>query len=126
MNVTPTPNVNVEAIPVELQPLNHWVNWCLEERPDKTTGEIKQTKIPYQPNGAKAESDNPDTWSAFETVLAAYQAGGFSGIGFVLTKDIGIVGVDLDHCRDAETGLIKAWAQTIVNRLKSYTEITPQ
>jgi putative DNA primase/helicase len=38
---------------------------------------------------------------------------------------VGIVGVDLDHCRDAETGTIESWARSIVDRLKSYTEITP-
>jgi putative DNA primase/helicase len=116
---------NALYIPAELRAISQWVNWKLEERPDRNTGEIKLTKIPYQPHGPKAESDNPDTWSTFEAVLAAYQAGGFSGIGFVLTKDIGIVGVDLDHCRNPETGVIEAWAQRIVDRLNSYTEITP-
>jgi putative DNA primase/helicase len=117
--------VNLPAIPAELEALDQWVVWKWEERLERNTREIKQTKIPYQPNGAKAESDNPDTWSTCETVVAAYQFGGFSGIGFVVTEDIGIVGVDLDHCRNPETGIIEEWAQRIVDRLHSYTEITP-
>jgi putative DNA primase/helicase len=112
-------------IPGALKPRRQWVNWKWEERADRNTGEIKRTKIPYQPNGAKAESDNPATWSAFEIVLAAYQCGGFSGIGFVPTAELGIVGVDLDHCRDPETGIIEKWARHIVDLLDSYTEITP-
>jgi hypothetical protein len=86
---------------------------------------MKWTKVPYQPNGQYAESDNPDTWSSFEAVVRAYEKGGFSGIGFVLTKHIEIVGTDLDHCRNPETGVIEARAQRIVGRLASYTEITP-
>ncbi len=34
-------------------------------------------------------------------------------------------GVDLDKCRDPETGEIEPWARSIIDRLKSYTEISP-
>jgi primase-polymerase (primpol)-like protein len=97
----------------------------LEERPDRNTGEVKLTKVPYQPNGALAEVDNPATFSPFKAVMKAYQSGGFSGIGFVLTKDDDIVGFDIDHVRDPQTGAIEEWAQNIVNRVDSYTDITP-
>jgi putative DNA primase/helicase len=57
--------------------------------------------------------------------VAAYEKGGFSGIGFVVTEDDAFAGVDLDHVRDIETGHIATWAQTIVDRLCSYSEISP-
>jgi hypothetical protein len=117
--------INTQAIPATLRQIPQWVLWRWEKRSDPHTGEVKSTKIPYQPGGAKAESDNPATWSPFEVVLRAYQAGGFSGIGFEVTKDVGIVGVDLDHCRNPKTGVIEEWAQRIVDQLNSYTDITP-
>ena len=39
--------------------------------------------------------------------------------------DDGIAGVDLDHVFDPETGAIEFCAQSIVDRLNSYTEISP-
>ena len=43
----------------------------------------------------------------------------------MLTSDNGFVGVDLDHVRDPTTGETQEWAQDIVDRLDSYTEISP-
>jgi hypothetical protein len=120
-----TPKPNLSNIPYDLKAIPQWVNWRWEQRPDKTTGEMRWTKPPYQPNGQHAESDNPATWVSFSEAVAAYQKGGFSGIGFVVTKDDNLAGVDLDHCRDPETGAIEAWAQHIVDRLNSYTEVSP-
>jgi primase-polymerase (primpol)-like protein len=37
----------------------------------------------------------------------------------------GLVGVDLDHCRDHATGAIAAPARAIIDALASYTEISP-
>jgi hypothetical protein len=116
---------NLLFIPEGLKSIPHWVNWKWEQRADRTTGELKWTKPPYQPNGQLAESDNPETWITFELAVAAYEKGNFSGIGFVLTKDDGFAGVDLDHCRDPETGVIEPWAMNVVQRLNSYTEISP-
>jgi putative DNA primase/helicase len=117
--------LNVQAIPAELKALDQWLLWQWEQRTDPRTREVKLTKVPYQPSGALAEVDNPETWSPFEVVLKAYQSGRFSGMGFVLTEDDDVVGFDLDHCRDPKTGAIEEWAQNIVNRVDSYTDITP-
>ena len=111
-------------IPDALKQIPQWVLWCFEERADKN-GELKATKVPYQVNGHRASSTDSYTWTSFERALAAYQQGKFDGMGFVVTKEIGIVGVDLDHCRDPHTGTIEPWARSITDRLGSYTEITP-
>src|SRR5207244_2269479 len=54
---------------------------------------------------------------------AAVAAGKAAGPGIVLGD--GLVGVDLDHCRDPETGAIEPWALAIVKELASYTEASP-
>ena len=111
--------VQVECIPSDLKALPQWVCWRWKKRGDKWT------KPPFQPSGAHAASNDSATWSTFEEVVAAYIKGGFAGIGFVLTKDDGIVGIDLDHCVDADTGEISSCAREIINAMDSYTERSP-
>jgi putative DNA primase/helicase len=48
-----------------------------------------------------------------------------SGVGFVFAEDDPFAGIDLDHCRDSETGAVAPWAQKIVDALDSYTEVSP-
>ena len=81
-------------------------------------GAKKPTKIPYQPGGALASSTDSATWSTFDDVRAAYEAGGFDGVGFVFTADDPFVGIDLDGCRDAATGELAPWAQAAVGPLR--------
>lgn len=110
----------VENIPQELKDLPHWVLWRQEARDGKLT------KIPYQANGQRADSTRPSTWTTFSAALNAYQkTGQFSGIGFVFTPDDPYLGVDLDKCRNLETGEIAPWAREILDRLNSYSEISP-
>lgn len=114
----PLPVVH-DAIPRDLREIDQWVLWRYEERGGKPT------KVPYRVNGAKASSTDPQTWTTHDDVWTTYQAGGYSGIGLVLTETADIVGVDLDKCRDAESGTIEPWAVAIIERLQSYTEVSP-
>jgi len=57
--------------------------------------------------------------------VTACREHGYEGIGFVFTRDDPFCGVDLDHCRDSETGALEPWAKDIVQELDSYTEISP-
>ena len=43
----------------------------------------------------------------------------------MVTRDDPYVGIDLDDCRNPETGEIAAWAQEIIDRFDSYTEVSP-
>jgi len=93
-----------------------WVVWRYEQNGDK--------KPPYDPEtGEKASTKEPETWSDFETVIN--QAGDYDGVGFVLTEDDPIVGIDFDYCRDPETGDIEAEPRNIIERLDCYTEVSP-
>jgi hypothetical protein len=112
--------VNRDRIPPELIARPQWILWRAELRRGKAT------KVPYAPDGCRmARVNDAGTWGTFEDVLAKYQAGGFSGIGFVFTVDAGIVGIDVDGCRDPETGYIDTWALHTLNRFNSYAELSP-
>src|SRR5439155_14732757 len=65
----------------------------------------------------------PATWGSFDAALAAVVAGKADGAGIVLGD--GVVGVDVDDCRDPETGALTAEALAIVQALDSYTEVSP-
>jgi len=57
--------------------------------------------------------------------MARYGKGEVDGIGIVLGRELGMVGIDLDHCRNSATGEITSWAESIVQRIDSYTEVSP-
>lgn len=106
-----------ENIPAELKSLPRWVCWRFEQRGGKAT------KVPYTPTGRRAKSNDPATWAAFDECRAAHERGRFDGIGFQLDGS-GIVGVDIDHAKDA-AGNWNTAATDITERLASYAEISP-
>ena len=99
----------------ELKRERRWVLWRLEE----VSG--KKTKVPYQPNGRKAKSNNPATWHSFTECAAL--ASQFSGVGLMLGE--GVWGVDIDGCCDAMTGKFTPESREIVIALDSYGEYSP-
>jgi putative DNA primase/helicase len=115
--------VSPRNIPADIQNISQWVVWRYEWLEDKQ----KWTKVPYRANDPtiKASSTHSKTWVTFEQALATYQAGEVDGIGFVLTTDLGLVGIDLDHCRDPDSGEIDTWAVDIMQAIASYTEVSP-
>ena len=115
-------NPNWDRVPAELRELPQWVVWKLEAR----KGQPKPTKIPYQAwTGDKADSTDAATWATFEAARAAFLRGGYSGIGFVFSPADPYAGIDLDGCRNIETGEIAPWAAAILSRLNSYSEVSP-
>jgi len=110
-------------IPEQLAERPQWVCWRLEAR------EGKPTKVPYTPGTERrASSTDLMTWAPFEEALAAYEAGKppYDGIGFVFCSADPFVGIDLDMCRDAKSGEVGPWAQSIISRVREgYVEASP-
>lgn len=98
--------------PAELTARNQWCLWRIE--PDRKG---RPTKVPYRPDGRKASSDDPATWSTFTTVNAMLQErpGHYGGVGFFFSADDPVCGVDLDASLDAD-GNPLPWASEIVTR----------
>ena len=112
--------VREQNIPDALKVRPQWVNWRY------ALDRGKWTKHPYSPrSGKKASSTDLLTWSSFECVFDAYEAGGYDGVGFVLCSGDPFTGIDLDGCRDPATGDVAAWAEEIVRCFDSYTEVSP-
>lgn len=97
-----------------------WVCWKRVRRNGR------DTKIPVDPKtGRGAAVDKPATWHTLDVAVRAVERFGLSGVGFVFTKQDPFAGVDLDNCRDPQTGEIAEWAVVIIRALDSYTEISP-
>ena len=113
----------IENIPEALTERPQWVCWKLEER------DGKQTKVPYTPGTLRrASSTDLMTWRTFSEALAAYEAGEppYDGIGFMFCSADPFVGIDLDKCRNPETGKVAEWAQKIISTVKEgYVEASP-
>jgi putative DNA primase/helicase len=116
--------VDARGIPPSLIELSRWVCWQAvpKQRNDGTTELTKQPRRPDRPS-APASSTDAATWGTFDQALTAYEADHASGIGFVLGD--GIMGIDLDAVRDPDTGTLEPAAQAIVDRLDTYTEVSP-
>ena len=112
-----------ENIPEQLAERPQWVCWRLETR------DGKPTKVPYTPGTERrASSTDLMSWAPFEEALAAYEAGEppYDGIGFVFCSADPFVGIDLDKCRDAKSGEVAPWAQSIISRVREgYVEASP-
>lgn len=116
---TPTP-YNFDALPQEIRDIPHWVVWRYEHR------QGRDTKVPYRADNPHihASSIDPTTWSTFEAARETYERGEVDGIGFVFSEEMGIVGIDFDHC--IENGQITpdAWEE-LSEYTATYAEVSP-
>jgi putative DNA primase/helicase len=114
------PPVNAAGIPAELTERPQWVAWNYEPRKGKWT------KAPVNVRtGGHASTTDLMTWVTFAKAIAYYHAGNCDGIGFVFCSGDPFAGVDLDHCRDAQTGEVAPWAAEIIAELGGYAEVSP-
>lgn len=123
--------------PEELKARRQWVAWKF------ITRENKPCKLLIDPKtGRAAKSNTPETWGSFdEAVLMAQHRDDMEGVGYVFSKPCDIrdtkgrflhriiiedpyCGIDLDDAVD-DDGNLKAWAQVIVNRFNSRTDLSP-
>lgn len=109
--------MGLDRIPQELKDRNQWIVWKMLQRGGK------DTKIPFQPSGIAARSDDPSTWSSFDDCVAVM--GRYSGLGYVFSEGDPYCGIDFDSCFDPETTVISDWAKVWLTRLDSYAEISP-
>lgn len=108
---------NYDAVPAELKARPQWVCWRSIQR-----GGDKPTKVPFQPDGTPAKSDDPTTWHTFDEVCAV--EADFTGIGYVFADDDPYVGIDLDDALDDHGRALPGWAAMIA-RFDTYCEVSP-
>ena len=107
--------------PPELLARDQWVCWRLEPRNNRPT------KVPYSPRtGYRASSTAASSWGSFGQAAALLEVcAELHGLGYVFSKDDPYCGIDFDHCIEPDGGPIAPWAREWVDRMQSYTELSP-
>jgi len=108
-------NFKPDNIPTELKSYPNWV--C-----------GNSFKKPINPKtGGDAKANDASTWGTYKEVMEYFKThrnNDVRTIGFEVGESP-FVGIDIDHCRNAETGETELWAQEVVSTINSYTEISP-
>lgn len=111
-----------EEIPDELKQIPQWICW---KKVSNNDGTVK--KIPINPKTlVHASPTDPTTWTDFNKARVQYirNKRTLAGIGFVFTKDSGLIGIDLDKVRDPNTGGWNLGVKEFISRFASYTELS--
>jgi len=101
--------------PAELVQRNQWCLWRIE--PDRHG---RPTKVPYRPDGRKAASNDPRTWTSFSTVseVLALNRDAYAGVGYFFAPDDPVCGVDLDVSLGGADNP-QPWAAEIIARFSN-------
>jgi putative DNA primase/helicase len=108
----------------DLAAVKMWVAWAEERRKGRLT---KIPKNPATGGNARVPTD-PSTYGTRATAEQRAQKITKGGIGVVLgalADGRHLVGVDLDSCRDPESGVIAGWAAEVIERFDTYAEVSP-
>lgn len=111
-----------ENIPQTLKAYSLWCVWRGEVEVGDTS---RSGKFPCNSAGRLLKVNDQSGWMPFSAALASLRSNAqFLGIGFLLQKGGGFVGIDLDHCVEAD-GTIRPAAISIIQRLPGYWEKSP-
>ena len=108
-----------ENIPKLLKKSDNWVVWGVHGA---------SPKAPFNPASLLAGKPNPakagvrETWGSYNAAAECVRRGLARGVGYEF--DGGVYGVDLDHVID-KAGNLAPQAREIVDKLASYTEVSP-
>ena len=101
----------LEQFPQALKESRRWV--CFDA-----------AKTPINPaTGKNAMPNEPATWGTLAAAQAAVSRFGLRGVGVLLGD--GLCGIDIDHCRDPDTGTLSDMAREIIDQMQTYTESSP-
>jgi hypothetical protein len=121
-------------IPAPLTLLRQWVMWKFDWKDgggQAGSAEGSWAKVPYQPDGRHARSNDPATWYSFADCLRTFETmrGKFDGVGFMFSDESPYMGVDLDYCvthdEDMAEYRLTPFAARVIEKLGSYSEFSP-
>ncbi len=117
----PTLVARPDDIPLVLTALPQWIRWKWQWNPARSYW----TKIPVSARSARnASTADPKTWGEFADVASRLNRDEVDGIGFVFAPTDPFCGIDLDKCRDPETGSITDEALDLIALLDGYAELS--
>ena len=129
---TPTPPVVQpplwDNIPASLAQRQQWVLWKFEWDAKRSAW----LKVPYYAMGGRraggqGEDSDRMRLATLQVVRSAFdkRPGFWTGVGFGFLPGDGLIGIDLDHHVDKDTGVLSPRAQAIVDAFVTYGELSP-
>lgn len=112
------------AVPETLREREQWVCWRYKWKPDRD----EWAKVPIDAeSGYNASTSDPDTWTSFGAAVGCHEGGSTDtdGIGFVFDEDGMVTGIDLDDCRDPDSGDLKDWADELLGDVSTFSDVSP-
>src|ERR1035437_7224512 len=104
-------------IPPSLKAMRIWLPFKTSPRP---AGGVN--KIPHNRQGRPAKHNDPSTWMSYAEAVQQAQRPGYGGIGIMLHAELGIMGIDFDHC--VTDGVIDPEVEGWIAALGTYTELS--
>ena len=115
------------SVPSALASKRNWICWKAVADIGKD-GKPKPKPKKFPILVGKGPSDfwqKAENHVSYDEAVAAREKHGLAGVGFVLVEGAGLIGGDLDGCRDPVTGVIAQWAQAIIDLHETYFEVSP-
>ena len=114
------------TFPAQLRALRGWLVW----RPELHPGDVKPRKVPYYVHGGRrsgrqgSDADRSQ-WASFEDAqrFVAENPTGEWHLGFAMSPDWGIVGLDFDECVSLADGTIDENVLSVIS--DTYSEFSP-
>jgi hypothetical protein len=117
---------DLTKLPRALAPLIERPQWCVWRWTQNGAGSWQKPPFQAKQPDRHASTTDPGTWATYPEAIAAVQAGHADGITYILTENDPLAAIDLDHCRNADTGSIAAWCQNFIGKAGTgYVEVTP-
>lgn len=105
-----------QSVPEEMKARSNWVGVRTQQSEDR----LRKYLIDCH-TGKFAESDNPETWTDFDSACKFAKENGCETIAYALDGKDGVCCIDLDHCID-ENGNMTPLANVVKGYRNSYSE----
>lgn len=106
----------------EITRLNNAIPFALKVRPNFM---VHKNKVPFSPvTHDYGSSRDSLTWAHFWDALDALQDYHYDGLCFTFSTGDPFCGIDLDDCRNPQSGEIEKWALGILKRFRGYAELS--
>ena len=123
--VSPLPLPAFQApgfVPEELRKRRQWIGWQARWDPVRN----KYDKLPICIASGRGDGFlKPENHVSYEEAVEGVKRLGLTGLGFVMTAGCGLIGGDLDNCRDPSNGHLQVWAREILDWKETYFEVSP-
>lgn len=126
----PRPDViemEYDSIPHTLRGMDHWVCWK-QKLIENKDGSQRWTKVPVDvESGGFASSTDPETWTDYTNAASYCRRSDTDavGLGFVVSEDDAVIGIDIDDCRDPDSGDIDPVVVELLRHTETYAEVSP-